>query len=53
MLDEAKIISQIKKAFPKYIGDDAAVIEEFGNQNYLISKDLLIEDIHCKPLKNN
>lgn len=47
MLNEAKIIDNLKQNFmiPGGIGDDAAI---FGD--YVISKDLLVEDIHfrCK-----
>lgn len=48
MLNESWIIEQLKAHFPQYIGDDAAVIPTDNNQSYLISKDLLIEDIHFR-----
>ena len=46
MLSEAKIINQLKMAFPNYIGDDAAVLPFSENEHYLITKDLLIETVH-------
>lgn len=46
MLDEARIIQQLKSAFPEAIGDDAAVIHSTSTELTLISKDLLIEHIH-------
>ncbi len=46
MLNETQIINQLKAHFPQYIGDDAAVIPASGDQSYIISKDLLVEDIH-------
>ncbi len=54
MLNETWIINQLKAHFPHTIGDDAAVIPASGNQSYIISKDLLVEDVHfrrtyCSP----
>lgn len=46
MLNEIQIINQLKAHFPQYIGDDAAVIPASGDQSYIISKDLLVEDNH-------
>ncbi len=48
MLNETHIIGQLKAHFPQYIGDDAAVIPASGNQSYIISKDLLVEDVHFR-----
>ncbi len=48
MLNEMHIIHQLKTHFPQSIGDDAAVIPAFGNESYLISKDLLVEDVHFR-----
>jgi thiamine-monophosphate kinase len=48
MLNETQIVNQLKTHFPHYIGDDAAVIPASGNQSYIISKDLLVEDIHFR-----
>ena len=55
MLAEASIIHQLYTAFPEQIGDDAAVFAFTENQSYVITKDLLIEDIHfninyCDPM---
>lgn len=55
MLNEANIIAYLKSEFPKYIGDDSAVIKKDKTCNYVITKDLLVEDIHfrkkyCDPL---
>jgi thiamine-monophosphate kinase len=48
MLNETYIIDQLKTHFPHYIGDDAAVIPASGDHSYIISKDLLVEDIHFR-----
>lgn len=48
MLNESNIINHLKKAFPEYIGDDAAVLPSYFNENYVITKDLLIEDVHFR-----
>ena len=48
MLNEADIIESLKVDFPQYIGDDAAVIKTSDNQNYVITKDILVEDIHFR-----
>jgi len=48
MLNEANIIDILKSSFPKYIGDDAAVIKQNNNQSYIISKDLFIENVHFR-----
>lgn len=48
MLDEAEIISNLKINFPQYIGDDAAVIKKSGALNYVITNDLLVEDVHFR-----
>lgn len=50
-MDEFKLIQYIKKTFSsKFIGDDTAFIN--NSQINLISKDILIEDIHF-VIKNN
>jgi len=54
MLNEANIIDQLKANFPQQIGDDAAIIPYSDQQSYVISKDLLIENVHfnlayCDP----
>jgi thiamine-monophosphate kinase len=48
MLNEAQIIARLEKFFPKYIGDDAAVIKVSAKKSYLVTKDLLVEDIHFR-----
>jgi len=48
MLNEAKIIANLKAKFPEHIGDDAAIIEQTGNQSYVVTKDLLVEDVHFR-----
>ncbi|MDH5796765.1 MAG: thiamine-phosphate kinase [Anaplasmataceae bacterium] len=42
---ETQIINYLKSQFPNHIGDDAVLLE---NNNNLISKDILIEDIHFR-----
>lgn len=49
MLNENEVIENLKLSFPDYIGDDAAVIPQQGEMNYVISKDVLTEDIHFRP----
>lgn len=54
MLTEDKIISQFQKPFASHlhhltgIGDDAAVIPKNEKESYIISKDLLIENVHFR-----
>lgn len=48
MLQEQKIIQKMKDFFPKFIGDDAAVMPALGDENLLVSKDLLVEDVHFR-----
>lgn len=48
MLNESNIIHTLKTAFPKHIGDDAAVIEFNADNHYVISKDLLVEGTHFR-----
>lgn len=48
MLSESDIIHDLKNSFPSHIGDDAAVIQAFGEQSYVITKDLLVEDTHFR-----
>lgn len=48
MLNETQIIDQLKTHFPQYIGDDAAVIPASGDHSYIISKDLLVEEVHFR-----
>lgn len=48
MLNERDIIAGLKSKFPDYIGDDAAVIPLGEETSYVLSKDLLMEDIHFR-----
>jgi len=48
MLNEEIIVELLAKEFPNYIGDDAAVIPFNGDRRYVVTKDLLIEDIHFR-----
>ncbi|MDF1827486.1 MAG: thiamine-phosphate kinase [Legionellaceae bacterium] len=48
MLNESNIIDTLKNTFPTHIGDDAAVIDFNADNNYVISKDLLIEGTHFR-----
>jgi thiamine-monophosphate kinase len=48
MPDETALIASLKEAFPQYIGDDAAVIKKNDHQSTVLSKDLLVEDIHFR-----
>ena len=48
MLSEANIIARLKTDFPEYIGNDAAVIEQSGSKSYVVTKDILVEDIHFR-----
>ena len=54
MLNECRIIEMLKEAFPEFIGDDAAVLPELNHAHTVITKDLLVEDVHfrlryCSP----
>ncbi|GJM06384.1 MAG: thiamine-monophosphate kinase [marine bacterium B5-7] len=48
MFDELSIVNQLSDAFPQYIGDDAAILPIDAEHSWVISKDLLIEDIHFR-----
>lgn len=48
MQSESNIIQALKVAFPEKIGDDAAVLEFNADNDYVISKDLLVEDTHFR-----
>ena len=48
MINEHSIIELAKASFPEYIGDDAAVLPYTTQSKYLLSKDLLIEDVHFR-----
>lgn len=46
MLNEASIIACLKNEFPEQIGDDAAIFPLSETQSYVITKDLLVENVH-------
>jgi len=48
MLNESDIVNRLKKEFPDYIGDDAAVLPLCISKNHVVTKDLLIEDVHFR-----
>lgn len=48
MISEAGIIDVLRSLFPKYIGDDVAIIPYQSNKKYIITKDILIEDVHFR-----
>lgn len=48
MLNEKDIVNKLKSNFPNYIGDDAAVIPQNTHSSYVLTKDLLIEDVHFR-----
>lgn len=48
MLSEANIIEYLYAEFPTNIGDDAAIIPLSETSSYVVTKDLLIEDVHFR-----
>lgn len=48
MISEQSIIDTLKQAFPDNIGDDAAVLPISPTKALVISKDLLVENIHFR-----
>lgn len=48
MLNESDIINQLKSSFPDYIGDDAAVIPQDAQSSFVMTKDLLVEEVHFR-----
>lgn len=50
MLSEQKIIDTLKQSFPIAggIGDDAAIFPLSATESYVITKDLMLEDIHFR-----
>ena len=48
MNSETAIINVLKNYFPTFIGDDAAILSMNDTDVQLISKDLLIEDVHFR-----
>lgn len=47
-MKEDQIIEFLRKRFPHFIGDDAAFLKSFKNKNSILTKDLLIEDVHFR-----
>lgn len=47
-MNEDSIIGFLKSAFPQSIGDDAAVLSAHTDEKIVISKDLLVEDVHFR-----
>ncbi len=48
MIDEDNMIQFLQKHSCGFIGDDAAVVPVTENKNYVVTKDLLVEDIHFR-----
>jgi thiamine-monophosphate kinase len=53
MLREANIIETLKAQWPQFIGDDAAVLPFCDTQCYVVTKDLLVENIHFRRAYTN
>jgi thiamine-monophosphate kinase len=47
-ISEEQLINLAKAAAPEYIGDDAAILPQIGGNNYVISKDLFVENVHFR-----
>lgn len=48
MISETHLIHLLKTQFPSHIGDDAAVIPFTDTSSYVITQDILVEDIHFR-----
>jgi len=48
MINEAQLIASLQQSSNGFIGDDAAVMPARGSEHFVITKDLLIEDIHFR-----
>ena len=48
MLNEKTIIQSLQPFSQGFIGDDAAVLPPLNQEQYVITKDLLVEDIHFR-----
>lgn len=48
MLSESTIISYLRDEFPEFIGDDSAVLPLSKNESYVLTKDVLVEDVHFR-----
>ena len=48
MINEDKLIQSLQKNSSGFIGDDAAVIPFTATESYVVTKDLVIEDVHFR-----
>ncbi|MFN7038648.1 MAG: thiamine-phosphate kinase [Alphaproteobacteria bacterium] len=48
MISEDQIIINLSAKSEGFIGDDAAILPQLNDEQYAISKDLLIEDVHFR-----
>lgn len=48
MLNEDKLIQHLQTQSKGFIGDDAAILPSLTEEQYVISKDLLVENIHFR-----
>lgn len=48
MLNEDKIIQNLRTKSQEFIGDDAAILPSLVGEQYVISKDLLLENVHFR-----
>lgn len=48
MISEEKIVHDLKMHSPYFIGDDAAILPNLTSSQYVVTKDLLVEDIHFR-----
>ena len=48
MLNESEIIAKLQSEFPHYIGDDGAVLPLSEQKKTVITKDVLVEDVHFR-----
>lgn len=48
MLSEEHLIAHLKQAFPECIGDDAAVLPRLPQGQWVVTKDILVEQVHFR-----
>lgn len=48
MLSEEHLIAHLKQAFPECIGDDAAVLPRLSQGQWVVTKDILVEQVHFR-----
>jgi len=48
MLNETNIVHFLAQQFPESIGDDAAIMKLSVHKSYVITNDLLVEDVHFR-----